>query len=214
VTNIDLENSFNQYVVLNKHEKYIKNFDKTDLKSKFVEYAKCILKWGKIHNIISSKFNHEDVFEAIVDSVIGGSFLEIKNEIYDIGSGGGFPGIPMAIINPKVIFTLVESDRKKCSFLRTVKSELNLPNIVIDNSRIESLTNLPAIVSKAAFSPKNMSYLTRALAPGGTMALWTTPLSAQEYLIESKKHQVTLVGQFPYELSQEKKRLIMIFSPS
>ncbi len=181
------------------------------IKFKLKNYIKYVLEWGKVHNIVSAKFTDEDVFDAIIDSVIGSSFISANSDVFDVGSGGGFPGIPMAIIHANNRLILVEADRKKCSFLRLVKSELNLTNIQILNSRIETLSNLPSIVSKAAFSPKNMSYLSNALTQGGTMALWATPMTAKEYLEESKKHNLILEGQFPYELSKEKKRMIMIF---
>ena len=57
----------------------------------------------------------------------------------DIGSGGGFPGIPLAIMKPKWKFTLCESIKKKANFLEYLVKELNLTNVEIINARVETL---------------------------------------------------------------------------
>lgn len=61
------------------------------------------------------------------------------NEIYDFGSGNGFPGVVFSILNPTIKVFLVDSDERKCEFLKTVKSELNLSNLTVLNQTIESI---------------------------------------------------------------------------
>lgn len=195
-------------------ESKIKDQSKKDIVYQLNEYVEMIIEWGNTHNIISSKYTKKEVIENIYDCVEGASLFDVENEVYDVGSGGGFPGVPMAIFYPESMFYLVESDRKKTSFLRTVKSALNLKNVLIKNCRIETLNELPFMVSKASFSPKNIGYLVKSLQSGGKLALWATPQTEEDYLKEAKKNQANLLSVKPYIISEEKNRVIMIFQKS
>lgn len=177
----------------------------------FYRYIELLVEWAKTHNIVSSLFGVKNIEEEVLDSLLGSICLKLEGEVYDAGSGGGLPGIPMALLYPATTFHLIESDRKKCSFLRAVKSELNLSNIKIHNVRIESFQNLPFIVSKAAFAPKNMFLLSNCLAVDGFLALWSTPRTAEEYKKEAQKLNLSVVKEDSYEIPQEKKRRVMIF---
>lgn len=82
------------------------------------------------------------------DEIIEGHFLDsfalnkyIEGEILDIGSGGGFPAIPLAIANPLKQFTLVESIGKKGHFLENAKKEIGINNMKIVNKRAEELAD-------------------------------------------------------------------------
>lgn len=90
----------------------------------------------------------------------------------DLGSGGGLPGIVMAIVKADtgLSFVLIESDQRKAAFLRTVVRETGLGNTTVISQRIEALPPLDAaFVSARALAPltKLMAYLDRHLAPGG-----------------------------------------------
>ena len=90
----------------------------------------------------------------------------------DLGSGGGLPGLVLAMANtdPEVTFTLVESDQRKAAFLRTVIRETALTNVTVLSKRIESLPSLSATyVSARALAPLRqlMAYLALHLAPSG-----------------------------------------------
>ncbi|MCA9507922.1 MAG: 16S rRNA (guanine(527)-N(7))-methyltransferase RsmG [Myxococcales bacterium] len=196
--------------------RYKKNAQHDFVKLSFIEkamvkYCDLVEAWSRTHNIISSKLSRAGIENAVVDSVVGGTFLRFSGEIFDAGSGGGLPGIPMALVNSDVKFNLIEADRKKCSFLRVAKSELNLSNVNIINERIENLHHLPYIVSKAAFSPNNMFYLKNSLKASGTMALWATPKTVVEYKIQAEKIGLMFCEEFPYELGNGKERSIVIF---
>lgn len=76
------------------------------------------------------------------DSLYVDNFLDLKNKkIMDLGSGAGFPGIPLAICYPKTKFYLVEPIKKRCNFLELVVKKLDLKNVIILNSRVENLDN-------------------------------------------------------------------------
>ena len=69
-----------------------------------------------------------------------------KQKIIDIGTGAGFPGLPMAIALPESPVTLVDSTRKKITFLDTVLADLSIVNALTVTSRAEALAKLPAYI--------------------------------------------------------------------
>ena len=96
----------------------------------------------------------------------------LEGPVVDMGSGGGFPGIPLAIAMPSTSFTLVEPRRKRVSFLRTAVSRLGLRNVKISMSRAEHGTPEPfqSLVTRATFSkPKDLRALGPWIASGGKL---------------------------------------------
>ena len=86
----------------------------------------------------------------------------LTGPIVDMGSGGGFPGIPLAIAMPDSLVTLVEPRRKRVSFLRTALSRLGLKNVKVSMSRAEDGPNQPymSLVTRATFSsPEELAAL-------------------------------------------------------
>lgn len=175
-------------------------------------YLLMLKTWNHTHNLVSK--NHDDrklLIEAI-DSILGGRYLDNNHPVFDVGSGGGIPGVILSIIYPENSFTLVESNRKKCSFLRTVRSQLNLINMTVKNTRIENFTNIINIVSKAAFSPDHAGVLIDALAPGGCLSLWSTPMSQESFIKKLSKQGAYLLKSFSYRLPNHQERVILVFS--
>ena len=115
------------------------------------KYKELLLKWNKIHNLVS-KSQARNLDEHIEDSLSVSDLL--GPEVLDLGSGGGFPGIPLAIKNPTKKFYLVESNAKKSAFLLNTSNQLELNNIQVYNKRIEEL--LPERF------PNNLEIITRA----------------------------------------------------
>ena len=107
--------------------------DQTNL---LADYKAHLIAWNKTHNLISKKQAH-NIDSHIADSLIISSSLNKK--IVDLGSGGGFPGIPLAITNPDKEFYLIESNTKKSSFLLSTTSRLGLDNTRVINQRIEQV---------------------------------------------------------------------------
>lgn len=190
------------------------SFDKNtgDIECKITllsEYVSSIIKWSKIHNIVSRKSAENDLWDAVIDSITGASFLSLNGSVYDAGSGGGFPGFVLAIMYPKLIFSLVESNRKKCSFLLSSKTQLQIKNINVINSRIELLSDLPCIITKAAFSPAHVQILAKVLQRGGVLSLWTTPKDSQDFQTVLTKAGLEFAEAHPYVLPGAKERVIL-----
>ena len=98
------------------------------------EYKALLVAWNNTHNLISKK-QAQNIDDHITDSLTISPFL--KKSIVDLGSGGGLPGIPLAITNPNKEFFLIESNSKKSSFLLHTTSRLGLKNTSVINQRIE-----------------------------------------------------------------------------
>lgn len=120
-------------------EKGLEQLTKTTSKErqeKLLLHLKLLKKWGKIYNLTSILSEREMITKHILDSISINQHLQ-GNHFLDIGSGAGFPGIPLAIWDPARSFVLIESSKKKVQFLRHVVFELDLQNVTIINSRVE-----------------------------------------------------------------------------
>ena len=94
---------------------------------------------------LTSLRDPERIFhELVLDSVAARDWLPEYAKVLDIGSGGGCPGIPLAICRDDCKFTLVDANGRKAGFLQRVKTELKLDNVEIVNARSEDLAQLPA----------------------------------------------------------------------
>ena len=95
------------------------------------------LEFNKTHNIFSRQ-RCEVVYEKdILDCEPLIKRIKDNSSVLDLGSGGGFPGILLAITKPKNKISLIESSAKKCFFLRSVKDKLSLRNTTIINKKLE-----------------------------------------------------------------------------
>jgi len=100
------------------------------------EYKSLLAAWNKTHNLVSKSQIH-NIEEHIQDSLVIAP--HINNSVVDLGSGGGLPGLPLAITNPDKKFYLVESNSKKSAFLLNTISRLDLSNTTTINDRLENL---------------------------------------------------------------------------
>jgi 16S rRNA (guanine527-N7)-methyltransferase len=95
-------------------------------------------------------------------------------EVADVGSGAGFPGIPIKLWAPEVSLTLIESNQKKATFLKEVTRALTLTNVNIQTTRAESLASASfAVVTLRAVErfESILPVAVRLVAPGGRLAL-------------------------------------------
>jgi len=120
------------------------NLTKQDqIKKNFSSYLDLLVKWNKKINLTSEKTAEEILKNHIFDSLQFSRAVFPNSRIIDIGSGAGFPGIPIKIIHPDLNITLVESQRKRSSFLGTVIYQLNLKDIIVINERAEKVIPAP-----------------------------------------------------------------------
>lgn len=101
-------------------------------------YHKLLLKWQKTINLVSPATLDNAWDRHFIDSIQLVKYIpDNVKTICDIGSGAGFPGLVMAIERPDIEFHFIESDVRKCTFLRTVSRETSCENVTIHNDRIE-----------------------------------------------------------------------------
>ncbi len=128
-------------------------------------YVDRLAKWSKIYNLVSANELPNIYQKHIADSLVVAPWMGQGNVI-DIGTGAGFPGIPLAIISPEQQFTLLDSSGKKTRFLTQVVSELALKNIRIVNQRVENYRSgelFSAIICRAFSSMQAMIQLSAHL---------------------------------------------------
>jgi 16S rRNA (guanine527-N7)-methyltransferase len=140
--------------------------------------------WNRVHNLTGLRDRADLIDRHLVESLalvplVSGSTAA------DIGSGGGLPGLPLAICMPGVRFTLIESRRKRVSFLRHVAATLGLANVSVAHGRVEDL-ELPefdTVLARAVAPPAELLALARPLlAPGGRLVLLTSEARRAELI--------------------------------
>lgn len=101
-------------------------------------YLALLIKWNKAYNLTAVRNPEEMVSRHLLDSLSVLPFVEQSGDTWlDVGSGGGMPGIILAIMLPSKQFSLLDSNGKKTRFLTQVKIELKLENVQVIHSRIE-----------------------------------------------------------------------------
>ena len=185
----------------------------------FKKHYEILIEWNKKINLISRK--EENILEKhFLDSIL---FLSEINglcrgainrapTILDIGSGGGFPGIPLAIMLPEWKFVLCESTGKKANFLNFLVKELGLKNVEIINARVETLhaTSLPTkydfVTARAvAKLDELIKYAKPLLKDRGCLLAYKGPNIDEE--IANVKMQMQI---FSKNLNEAKRNLIVI----
>ena len=112
--------------------------------SLFTIYWENLKLWNSKINLTSIRDDHEIIMKHFLDSVAVLNYFVVQENdlVVDVGSGAGFPGIPIKILRPNLDLTLVESVSKKASFLKFLKTRLELENTKIINLRAEEIVNL------------------------------------------------------------------------
>ena len=138
-------------------------------------YLALLVKWNKAYNLTAVRDPDEMVSRHLLDSLSVVPFVAAGGTRWlDVGSGGGMPGVPLAILFPERQFTLLDSNGKKTRFLTQIKLELKLANLEVIHSRVEHLQPpepFDGIVSRAFSSLEDFSNWTRHLGNGQTQWL-------------------------------------------
>ena len=125
-------------VFLNILRSFCIDIDEKQLELLF-ELMHLTLKKNEIMNLTSITDNDEFLSKMILDSALSLNDINLDdvNNVIDVGSGGGFPGLVLAIIYPNINFTLLDATKKKCDHIREVAFQLGLNNVSVVNERAE-----------------------------------------------------------------------------
>src|SRR5271170_2215417 len=103
-------------------------------------YISLLLKWNKTISLTTVTDPIEILKFHFGESIFAASVVNFsQSRLADVGSGAGFPGLPLAMVVPDLTVTLIESNAKKCAFLSEAVRGLQLPNVTVFRGRMESL---------------------------------------------------------------------------
>ena len=103
---------------------------------RLMQYLDLLVRWNKIHNLTAVRDRDDMVTLHLLDSLAILPYINAQR-LLDVGSGGGLPGIPIALTHPEIQVTVLDSSQKKTTFLRQVKLDMGLDNLEIVCSRVE-----------------------------------------------------------------------------
>ena len=166
----------------------------------FHKYMLLLLEWNQKMNLTAITDEKEIIYKHFIDSISINKYIKEANNVMDIGTGAGFPGIPLKLLNKDINFILVDSLNKRISFLEEIKKELKLDKIELIHARVEDLAKNEAyrekmniVVSRAV---ANLSTLLEYMLPfvkiGGTCICMKGPNIEEE--IEKSKNALEVLG--------------------
>ena len=139
-----------------------------DAQTKLLAFRDLLLKWNKTYNLTALRDPEQAIPLHLLDSLA--ILPHVGNgALLDVGSGGGLPAIPLAIVRPELSVSMVDTVQKKTTFLQQAVIELGLTNAAVYHARVEKMSGQYAQISSRAFSELGLFVeLTRhLLAPGG-----------------------------------------------
>jgi len=147
-----------------------------------LDYVELLLKWGRVHNLTATRDAGEIVTRHLLDSL---TILPLVRgqHMLDIGSGAGFPALPLAIARPDNRWVLIEARQKRVSFLEHVITQLQLTGITVINGRVED------------YRPQRLSdtLVVRAFAPLSEL------VASTRHLWHARATVIAMKGKEPFE---------------
>ena len=189
-------------------------------------YRETLLLWSSKMNLISLQSELDLPVRHFIDSLTLLPYLPAgPGTLLDIGSGAGFPAIPVKIFRKDLHVTLLEASRKKCSFLKEVIRRLGLREICVLNCRLEELLkkdikpSFDVIVSRATLKlPELLRGGLPLLKQGGVLAAMKGPgLEEEAAALESLNNTFfRIVGSHPFSLplTGDHRHILLVDKPS
>ncbi len=181
-------------------------------------------RWNRIHNLTAIEGAIESIRLHLIDSIavlpIMRQFLDFPcPKIADLGSGGGLPAIPIAILQPAWQVTLIEAIRKKTAFLQHVRGKLRLGNIEVLSERVESVSvvrpaQYDAVISRAFTSlVRLLSLSLPLLKPDGLVFAMKAKRADQELQEVCMDDWRLIADESLYIPSLSVERRLLVLSP-
>lgn len=166
----------------------------------FYEYMKTLLEWNEKINLTAITDEKEIILKHFIDSLTINKYMKKEDIVMDMGTGAGFPGIPLKIVNANTKFILVDSLNKRINFLAEVKEKLQLEKLDLLHSRAEDLGNnmeyrekMDVVVSRAVANLRTLTEYTLPFVKKGGIFISMKGPNAQEE-IELAKNAIEILG--------------------
>ena len=174
-------------------EAYFSEFTDTQ-KQQFAALPGLYSEWNSKINVISRKDMDSFMLHHVLHSLAIAAVFDLKpgGQVLDLGSGGGFPGIPLAIFFPETEFLLVDSINKKLKVSSEIAAEIGLKNISVRHSRVEDIKDR-----------KFDTVVSRAVAPLKDLWHWSRPLISKMPGTNDKYHPNGLICLKGGDLTRE-----------
>ncbi len=146
---------------------------------RFRVYLRVLREWNRVFRLVADDQEETIVWGHFMDSLSAFRLLREGESLLDVGSGAGFPGVPLKIASPTIRLSLVESRGRKVSFLKQLLRELDLKDVAVHASRIQEAglsERFTAIVSRGLAPPRRwLSWVSGLLDEGGRIILMLGP---------------------------------------
>ena len=181
-------------------------------------------RWNQVHNLTAIEGEKNSIRLHLIDSItvlpLMRQFLVLPNpKIADLGSGGGLPAIPIAILQPEWHVTLIEAIRKKTAFLQHVRGKLGLRNIQVLSERVEAVAKsqageFDAVISRAFTNLAHFLELSLPLLKPDGLVFAMKAKRADEELQDVSMDDWRLVADEPLEIPNlAVERRLLVLSP-
>lgn len=194
-----LKKTFNEILDVPIEEKILQ-----EASSKFKVYIDELIRWNRAYSLTSIEEPKEIVTKHFMDSLLFLCFTPVEDfNLADIGSGAGFPGLPIAIVRPALKIILIEPSWKKTAFLKNIRRRLNLKNVEIIQSRAEEVEEkFHIVVSRALWSANELIRRTSHLLEEGGYYILSKSRKLDEELRELKDSVKFEIREFNLKASE------------
>jgi len=183
-------------------------------RERLAAHLELIEKWNRVHNLTAVRDMQQMVSLHLLDSLALLPHMGSAKSAIDVGTGPGFPGVPLAIARPDVRFTLLDSSHKKCAFLDQAKTELALANVTVACERVEQYRpeeRFDAVISRAfADLADFVAQSQHLVAPGGRLLAMKGVYPFDEIARVPPSHRVAEVVELTVPSLEAKRHLVLL----
>lgn len=171
-----------------------------DTIKKLERFAALLHEWNSVHNLTGAK-TIQAIYKNILDSLYPLTFIQKPQNLLDVGTGAGFPGLVLAIALPETEVVLAEPLKKRMAFLKYAAMDLELENVQVEGRRVETVVHTPfeLVTSRAVTNTKLLLELTEEVSDTRTAYLFYKGDRVFDE-IEAVQHQLT------YDIVQKNRR--------